>query len=89
MSTRHKQYKEELDLLNREAAEKKKKVDDTVKAHQETLEAIEKEHDLKIKDLEKKKREEINVLVKEHESSPEELAKEIAKLLKAEHVESR
>tara|TARA_R110000824_G_scaffold103901_6_gene246689 strand:- start:8196 stop:8603 length:408 start_codon:yes stop_codon:yes gene_type:complete len=88
MHTRREQYKKELDLLNKAAAEKKQKVDDTLRAHQEALEKIEKEHDLKIKDLEAKKGEEINTLIKEHEDRPEELAEKIAKLLGAEHVEA-
>ena len=88
MQVRRNQYKKEIDLLNKTADEKKRKVDEALQANKSALEQIEKDHDLKIKDLKVKKRKEIDQLIKSHEEDPEELAKEIAKLLEAEHVET-
>lgn len=87
MSTRHEQYKKEIDILNKTAEEKKQKTDDAIKLHQDALEGIERDHELRLQDLEAKKREELDTLVKDLEDSPDELAKEVAKLLNAEHVE--
>ena len=88
MQTRHEQYKQEIDLLNKVATEKKHKTEKALETHKETVERIEKEHDLKIKELEVEKREEVESLIKDHEDNPEELAKELAKILNATHIEA-
>ena len=88
METRREQHKKEVELLNQEAEDKKKKVDDAIRTHQEALEKVEKDHDLEVKNLEKEKRQELDMLIKKHEGSPDKLAEEVARLLGAEHVET-
>ena len=87
MSARRAQYKKEINLLNETAEEKKQKSDAALKSHQEALKNIEREHELKVEELKTKKREELDTLIKDLEDKPEELAREVAKLLGAEHVE--
>lgn len=82
-----KRYKEELDVINKNNDIKDKEKDKIIKGHQEALTKIEEEFDVKIEALEKEKREEISNLVEKHKEKPEEMAKEIARILGAKHVE--
>ena len=89
MEERRTLYQKEVDLLKSAAEEKKIKSDDALKEHQEMLKNIELEHEIKIKDLETSKKEELGSLLKDNSDKPEELAKKIAQILGAKHVETK
>tara|TARA_R110002020_G_scaffold411580_1_gene621198 strand:- start:400 stop:738 length:339 start_codon:yes stop_codon:yes gene_type:complete len=87
MDTR-KRYKQEIDTINKNNAENQEKKNEIVKEHKETLDKIEKDFNVKIDELEKEKQEEVSILVARHKEKPDEMAKEIARLLGANHIES-
>ena len=87
MDTR-KKYREEIDTINKNNAENQEKKDEIVKEHKEALDKIEKDFNVKIDELEKEKQEEVSMLVARHKEKPDEMAKEIARLLGANHIES-
>ena len=68
-------HKKEIDLIN------------GINAEKEEIERIEKEHDIKIQDLEEEKQEELLSTIEEKKDKPDDLAKDIAALLGAKHVE--
>jgi len=82
-----KRYKEELDVINKNNAAKNEQKDKIIKDHKDVLTKIEKDFDVKIEAMEKKKQEEISILVEKHKGEPDEMAKEIARILGAKHVE--
>jgi O6-methylguanine-DNA--protein-cysteine methyltransferase len=86
MSSR-KRYKEELDTIKNNNKEKEENKNKIVKEHKEALDKIEKDFDIKIDTLETEKQKEISTILEKHKDKPGELAKEIASLLGAEHVE--
>ena len=88
MQERHEQHKQEIDLLNKVAAEKSESTKEAVQSHQDLINKIEKEHNLKVEELKRQKKEEVDSLIDQHKDNPEELAKEIAKLIGAEHVDT-
>ena len=49
---------------------------------------LEKDHNLKVEELKRQKKEEVDSLIDQHKDNPDELAKEIAKLIGAEHVDT-
>ena len=87
MDTR-KRYQQEIDTINKNNAENQEKKNEIVKKHKEALDKIEKDFNVKIDELEKEKQEEVSMLVARHKEKPDEMAKEIARLLGANHIES-
>ena len=87
METR-KRYQQEIDTINKNNAENQEKKNEIVKKHKEALDKIEKDFNVKIDELEKEKQEEVSMLVARHKEKPDEMAKEIARLLGANHIES-
>ena len=88
MQERHEQHKQEIDLLNKVAAEKSESTKEAVQSHQDLINKIEKDHNLKVEELKRQKKEEVDSLIDQHKDNPDELAKEIAKLIGAEHVDT-
>ena len=82
-----KRYKEEIDVINKNNTAKNEEKDKIIKDHKEALTRIEEDFDVKIEALEKEKREEISNLVEKHKEKPEEMARQIARILGAKHVE--
>ncbi len=82
-----KRYKEVLDVINKNNVSKNEQKDKIIKDHKEVLTKIEKDFDVKIEAMEKKKQEEISILIEKHKEEPDEMAKEIARILGAKHVE--
>ena len=82
-----KRYKEEIDVINKNNTTNNEEKDKIVLEHKEALTKIEKDFDVRIDALEKEKQEEISNLVEKHKEKPDELVKEIARILGAKHVE--
>ena len=87
MDTR-KRYKQEIDTINKNNAENQEKKNEIIKKHQETMGKIEEDFNVKIGELTKEKQDEVAALVARHKEKPDEMAKEIARLLGANHIES-
>jgi len=87
MDTR-KRYQQEIDTINKNNAENQEKKNEIVKKHKEALDKIEKDFNVKIDELEKEKQEEVSMLVARHKEKPDEMAKEIARLLGANHIKT-
>jgi len=67
-------YQKEIDLINKANQEK------------EIIDKIEEEHDIELKNLKTDKQKEISDLVEKYDDEPDELAKEIARVLSAEYI---
>ena len=80
-------HKKEIDLINGINAEKEEIKEEIKEKHKEEIERIEKQHDIKIQDLEEEKQEELLSTIEEKKDKPDDLAKDIAALLGAKHVE--
>ena len=80
-------HKKEIDLINGINAEKEEIKEEIKEKHKKEIERIEKEHDIKIQDLEEEKQEELLTTIEEKKDKPDDLAKDIAALLGAKHVE--
>ncbi len=87
METR-KRYQQEIDTINKNNAENQEKKNEIVKKHKEALDKIEKVFNVKIDELTKEKQDEVAALVARHKEKPDEMAKEIARLLGANHIEN-
>ena len=87
MDTR-KRYQQEIDTINKNNAENQEKKNEIVKKHKEALDKIEKDFNVRIDELEKEKQEEVSMLVARHKEKPDEMAKEIARLLGANHIKT-
>jgi uncharacterized membrane protein YhiD involved in acid resistance len=91
ISKQRKNYEEEIKIIKSANEEKDANKEKAIKEHVEEIKKIEEEHDIKIEELEAEKQEEIIKIVDNHKGKdkPEELAKEIAKLLGAKYVEDK
>ena len=86
MSRQRDSYKKEVDLLKEVSDDRKEKTEKILEEHKEALQEIEKSHEVKVKELEEKKQAEVAEVVEEFKDRPDDLAKEIAKILNAEHI---
>jgi len=86
MSRQRDSYNKEVDLLKEVSDDRKEKTEKILEEHKETLQEIEKSHEVKVKELEEKKQAEVAEVVEEFKDRPDDLAKEIAKILNAEHL---
>ena len=80
-------YEKEIQVIKeaaKAASEGKTKI---AEEFAEEIELIEKEHEIKIEDLEKEKQQELKETIKENREKPEDLAKEVAKILSAKYYE--
>ena len=87
MDTRRR-YKQEIDTINKNNAENEEKKNEIIKKHQEAMDKIEEDFDIKIDELTKEKQGEVAALVARHKEKPDEMAKEIARLLGANHIKT-
>jgi len=79
-------YQEEIDLINKTNQGKEKKKEELSEQHKEIIDKIEKEHDVELEKLKVEKQKEISDLVKKYDDKPNELAKEVARILSAEYI---
>jgi len=79
-------YQKEIDLINKANQEKEKKKEKLFEQHKEIIDKIEEEHDIELKNLKTDKQKEISDLVEKYDDEPDELAKEIARVLSAEYI---
>ena len=89
MSRQRDSYKKEVDLLKEVSDDRKEKTEKILEEHKEALQEIEKSHEIKVKELEEKKQEEVAEVVEEFKDRPDDLAKEIAKILSAEYLKKK
>ena len=87
MDTR-KRYKQEIDTINKNNAENEEKKNEIIKKHQEAMDKIEEDFNIKIDELTKEKQKEVTMLVARHKEKPDEMAKEIARMLGANHIKT-
>ncbi len=80
-------YKKEINLINKTNDKKEEIKKEIIEKHKEEIERIEKEHDVQVQDLEEEKQEELLVTIEKKKDNPDDLAKDIAALLGAKHVE--
>ena len=80
-------YEKELEIIEKTTKEKELKKDKAVEEYQEELKKIETEHDLRLEDLEEDKRVELIKTIEKNKNRPDNLAKEIAKVLNARLLE--
>tara|TARA_R110000824_G_scaffold186077_5_gene367346 strand:+ start:860 stop:1264 length:405 start_codon:yes stop_codon:yes gene_type:complete len=81
-------YEKELQIV-KEAAEKvSKEKTSIVEEYSATIKKIEDDHDVKLEKLNKEKQKELADTIKKNKDSPNKLAKEIARILSAEHHEN-
>ena len=80
-------YKKEINLINETNDKKEEIKKEIIERHKEEIERIEEEHDVQVQDLEQEKQEELLVTIEKKKDNPDDLAKDIAALLGAKHVE--
>ena len=79
-------HKKEIDLINSAEKEKQEKKAEVRKKHEEALTKIKEEYNIKLEKLEEDKKKEINEAVEEYRDKPDDLAREIARILSAEYM---
>ena len=79
-------YKKEIEIINKNNAEEKKKTLDAVKRYQENVAKIEEEFEVKMEELPKKEKEEVEAIIEKFDNEPDKMAKEIANILGADNV---
>ena len=80
-------YKKEIDIINKGKEGEKEEKDKILAKHKEAVEKIEEDFDIELSKLEEDKQKEVSGLIEKFQDKPDELAKEIASLLGARHVE--
>ena len=78
-------YEKELEIVKNTNLRKEQEKEEALNKHLGDLEKIQEEHDLDLRGLEEEKQIELAKTIEEHKDSPEELARQIAKILSAEH----
>ncbi len=82
-----KNYEKEIQIV-KEASEKASKEKTTIaEKYVKEIKKIEEDHDLKVEDLEEEKQKELVETLEKNKNKPENLAKEIAKILSASYHE--
>ena len=79
-------YKEQIDIINKNNEIEKEKTKTAIERHQESLSKIEKDFNVKMEELPKKDKKRVEAIVKEFDNDPDKLAKEIANILGADNV---
>ena len=79
-------YKEQIDIINKNNEIEKEKTKNAIERHQESLSKIEKDFNVKMEELPKKDKKRVEAIVKEFDNDPDKLAKEIANILGADNV---
>ena len=78
-------YEKELEIVKNENSRKEQEKKEVLERHLEDIERIQEEHDLDLENLEEEKQIELAKTIEKHRDSPEELARQIAKILSAEY----
>tara|TARA_R110002074_G_scaffold302864_3_gene474074 strand:+ start:664 stop:1068 length:405 start_codon:yes stop_codon:yes gene_type:complete len=87
LNKQKKNYEKELQIVEEATKEKDKKKTEIFTGHLDQIKTIEREHSIKVKDLEEKKQKELAVTIEENKNKPDDLAREVAKLLSAAYHE--
>ena len=80
-------YEKELQIVKEAAEKASEEKSKAAEKYVEKLKMIEEEHDIKIDDLEKEKQKELKSTIEEKRNKPDELAKDIARILSAKYYE--
>ena len=80
-------YEKEIQIVKKAAKEASENKTKVAEEFVEEIKLIEKEHEIKVEDLEKEKQEELKETIKEKREKPEDLAREVAKILSAKYYE--
>ena len=86
MTNMRENYKKEIEIINKNNAEEKKKTLDAIRRHQENVEKIEEEFDVKMEELPKKEKKEVEAIIEKFDNEPDKMAEEIANILGADNV---
>jgi len=81
-------YEKELQIVKEATKEANQKKSTVFEKHKEEIKKIEKVHDIKLEDLKKEKQEELAVTIADNKDRPDQLAKEIARILSAGYHEN-
>jgi len=82
-----KNYEKELQIVKEATKEKDEKKTEVFEGHLEEIKKIEKEYRVKVAQLKVEKQEELVKTIEKNKDSPEDLAKEVAKILSAVYHE--
>ena len=80
-------YEKEIQVVKEAAKEVSESKTKVAEEFVEEIKLIEEEHEVKIEDLEKEKQEELKETIKEKKEKPEDLAREVAKILSSRYYE--
>ena len=80
-------YEKEIQVVKEAAEEASKEKNKVAEKFVEDLKIIEDQHNIKINELEKEKQEELKSTIEEKRNKPDELAKDIARILSAKYYE--
>ena len=80
-------YEKEIQVVKEAAKEASENKTRVAEEFAEEIKLIEKEHEIKVEDLKKEKQEELKETIKKKREKPEDLAKEVARILSAKYHE--
>ena len=80
-------YEKEIQVVKEAAKEVSENKTKVAEEFVEEIKLIEEEHEVRIEDLEKEKQEELKETIKEKKEKPEDLAREVAKILSSRYYE--
>jgi len=80
-------YEKEVAIINKANEEKSVKKNKILERHKEEMGKIEKEYDVKLGELKEEKQMALAKTIEENKNKPDELAREVAKILSAEYFE--
>ena len=83
-------YQKEIEIIEKANKEKDEQKEVVVSEYKEEVNKIEKEHNIKLEELEEEKQKDLVDTIEKNKDKPDNLAKEIAKILSAKyHEENR
>lgn len=87
LSKQKENYEKEIQIVKEASEEASKEKTSVAEKYVEEVKKIEEEHSFKVKDLEEEKQRELAETIKKNKDKPENLAKEVAKILSATYHE--
>ena len=79
-------YKQQVKLLEDSKAAEAAAKEKAREKHENTVKNIEKEYNVELENLDKEKKKEISDVIEKYENSPDDLAREVARVLSAEYL---
>ena len=79
-------YKQQIKLLEDSKVAEAEAKEKAREKHENTVKNIEKEYNVELENLDRKKKKEISDVIKKYEDSPDDLAREVARVLSAEYL---